>query len=507
MGTRTRVLMAVACIATVALAVWALLSVDNSKISTAGQDLSTSRPSPSASPTHRISRDVKVAVIGDAFVAGTILGGVGDSNWTQVLAERFAEQDGLDVTFDISSHLGAGYIARGPDQLTFGEAISRDARTDDDIVLVFGSVSDVWQRTQLLGKAVADAVEMVKERSPMAKIVLVGAQVSVGSDPLPSQSLADELSRVADEENATFIDPLAKKWFLGKNVKLLGSDDINPTDAGHRKIAGELYDVLRSTVRRASRSDSLSPGTTANAKTLRSRTGRGALVDMDVSGATARAVRGDCKAGVTPYLEFSNDGVANFVSMSVPVAEILSLSASKSGQIEVVGLADNCGDPMLHTWDPFAFVWVQSSADARWYLSASKEKVHAPGKQIKPGCKQVLTLSVVTDSITRVGCGDGTFFGTMNDGADWTELGRLPGLRAVDFSSPSVGVALSAFEGCAAQTFSTRDGGNSWTKGPCVAGNRAESVEFNGTFWIAQVTGATYSSIDNGRHWQLAGAE
>ena len=488
----------------VALVVGALLSVGNSKDSADGpamQSPDTSAP-PSAAPARKVSRDVKIAVIGDVYITGTSAGGASSSSWPVLLTKRFADEDGLNVKFKVSIHRGAGYITRGPDQLTLGEAISRDARTDDDIVLAFGSGGDIWQRPGLLDQSIANTVKVAKKRSPSARIVLVGTSMRVSSDPIANQNLADAISRADNKRGVIAIDPLSEGWFRGKSARLMGSDGVSPTSAGQRAIASELYDALRLTVGRASKSDSLPPGTTATAETLANRTGLGALLDTKSHGATARAVRGHCAAGVTPYLELSRNTKSGFASVPLPVSELLSLSVTKTGRISVVGLDESCSFTTKLTLESGGFAWIPADPSGEWFVSPSKGKVHTPSGDAKSGCRRVLSLSVVTESIARVGCDDGTLRGTMNGGRKWVRLGALPDLRAISYSSPSVGVALSAFEGCAALSSLTRDGGNSWKHGACIPGKRAEAVSFNGLHWLAQVSGVPYVTLDSGTTWR-----
>ena len=43
---------------------------------------------------------------------------------------------------------------------------------------------------------------------------------------------------------AVFVDPLAEGWFSGASHRLIGSDGLHPTDAGHRFIAKHVLAAL-----------------------------------------------------------------------------------------------------------------------------------------------------------------------------------------------------------------------------------------------------------------------
>ncbi|MDQ3155662.1 MAG: hypothetical protein M3Q98_02905, partial [Actinomycetota bacterium] len=229
--------------------------------------------------------------------------------------------------------------------------------------------------------------------------------------------------------------------------------------------------------------------------------GLSVLLSTDMGGATARVVRGNCASGVTPYLEFAPQIHKGLRGLPVPASEVLDIAVTKSGRITLVGLDDACNGPYLYTLEPGGFAWVTAFPDQDWYLTVRRGRIHTPGGDESPGCSRVATLSVLGGTIARVACTDGTLFGTMNNGNSWKKLGTLPDLRAVDYSSPSVGVALARFEGCPAQAFLTRDGGKSWTKQGCINGSRADTLAFNGLGWVAQVSGVLYVSLDYGKTW------
>jgi lysophospholipase L1-like esterase len=55
----------------------------------------------------------------------------------------------------------------------------------------------------------------------------------------------DIASREAAAVGATFVDPIADRWFADAPA-LIGGDGIHPTDDGHRLMAQKLEPYLRS---------------------------------------------------------------------------------------------------------------------------------------------------------------------------------------------------------------------------------------------------------------------
>ena len=60
-------------------------------------------------------------------------------------------------------------------------------------------------------------------------------------------AIRDSLRTQAGAMGATFVDPIAENWFVGR-PDLVGHDGVHPTDAGHlymaEKIAPLIYSQL-----------------------------------------------------------------------------------------------------------------------------------------------------------------------------------------------------------------------------------------------------------------------
>jgi lysophospholipase L1-like esterase len=184
-----------------------------------------------------------VDIIGDSYVAGSDQGGYGPANWTKIVGSRFyAESRPVDM--NVIGRAGAGYVVRGSDKVTFAEAAATSLRSTADLVLVFGSRNDGKQASETMEAAAADLYAKIRERAPDARIVVVGpAWVDEGvPDFIVSDSLA--ISAAAKAAGADFVDPLAEGWFFGDDAKLIGTDGVQPTDAGHQYLAEKMYGLI-----------------------------------------------------------------------------------------------------------------------------------------------------------------------------------------------------------------------------------------------------------------------
>jgi lysophospholipase L1-like esterase len=56
------------------------------------------------------------------------------------------------------------------------------------------------------------------------------------------------VSAAAAAAGATFVDPLADRWFVG-HPELIGADHVHPTDAGHAYMAGLIRPAIEKALR------------------------------------------------------------------------------------------------------------------------------------------------------------------------------------------------------------------------------------------------------------------
>jgi lysophospholipase L1-like esterase len=55
--------------------------------------------------------------------------------------------------------------------------------------------------------------------------------------------IRDALKYQAGVAGATFIDPIAQGWFVGR-PELIGKDGVHPTDAGHAYMAEKIAPLI-----------------------------------------------------------------------------------------------------------------------------------------------------------------------------------------------------------------------------------------------------------------------
>ena len=64
-----------------------------------------------------------------------------------------------------------------------------------------------------------------------------------GRRPPAVLQIRDVLHAQARAVGATFIDPIAERWFVGR-PDLIGEDGVHPTDAGHAYMADKIAPLI-----------------------------------------------------------------------------------------------------------------------------------------------------------------------------------------------------------------------------------------------------------------------
>jgi len=463
---------------------------DASSVAAAAASPST----PTAEPA--IRRPVRIDVVGDTTVAGTAAGGAGDANWTRVMAAQLLA-DGLRTTTGAVLSQGAGFVSRGTDKLTFGDLAATQVRADDDVVIIVSTIADSLQEPGTLTQATRTAIASARESSPEAAIFVVGQTTPA--------NFSDEVVERTDDavaegsSSVTFVRPIADGWLDARSTS---AASFALTDRGHRRLGTRMAAAVEDAVRDRSSTPTVA-ASDPGPSDLATGPDRESLLTVSSDGAAARAVAGRCADAVTPYLEYSADGPAGLFPVPLPVSEVLGLSATGS-EVAVIGPDASCGEPRRWTSTNRGLTWEPSSADDVWYRTTDRATLHAPGDVVGTSCERVLDVWQLDRDIVRITCDDGRVVGSLDGGDTWRKLGALAGLRAIDFSSPSQAMALAAGADCAAQVYTTRNGGHSWTPRACLAGDRADAVSSGSDAWYAQSSGVVYRSVDGGDTWAPA---
>lgn len=184
----------------------------------------------------------KVIVIGDSFTESTGFGDSGANCWNQLVFRQLRKR-GVDINAESSGEVGSGYVARGYRGTTFGGEARRLLEPDDDLVIIFGATGDAPQKSELVAAAVSDTFLFVRKASPRAKLIVAGP-ASPAADPGPEMTrVRDILRDEAAKVSATFVDPIADRWFVG-DPNLIGEDG-SPTDTGHAYMAERLLPIIQ----------------------------------------------------------------------------------------------------------------------------------------------------------------------------------------------------------------------------------------------------------------------
>jgi acyl-CoA thioesterase-1 len=192
----------------------------------------------SAGPAEQPELGLRAYFFGDSLMAGT-----GAAPRRPVMARVAATQLGWRVTVDAWG--GTGYTTSGEtpsylDRLRLPGALSGQY----DVVLLEGGTNDarVGSSPHAVQAAVREVVAHVRERQPMAQIVLMGAY-----DPpppgvvVPHRAVVDDaIEQVAGELGLPFFSPLQGGWTAGQPPSFLHPDALHPNAYGYGVMGTRL---------------------------------------------------------------------------------------------------------------------------------------------------------------------------------------------------------------------------------------------------------------------------
>lgn len=184
----------------------------------------------------------RIAVIGDSYTTGSDQGGNGPQGWTPQVWRALA-QHGIAVTPTVAAEGGAGYCTRGNRGGVFEDLTVRAVKPDDVLVVFFGSRNDMKVDPTRLSIAMYGTLRLARQIARSAELLVIGPPWTDADPPPEILRIRDVLSYQADLAGATFVDPLAARWFAGR-PDLIGKDGVHPTDAGHTYMAEKIAPLI-----------------------------------------------------------------------------------------------------------------------------------------------------------------------------------------------------------------------------------------------------------------------
>ena len=124
------------------------------------------------------------------------------------------------------------------------EDLTADAvEPDDALVVYFGSRNDQGVDPTLLSILAWGTFQLARRTAPSAKFLVIGPPWPTADPPHAVLRIRDALKYQAGVVGATFIDPIATGWFVGR-PDLIGQDGVHPTDPGHAYMADKIAPLV-----------------------------------------------------------------------------------------------------------------------------------------------------------------------------------------------------------------------------------------------------------------------
>ncbi|MFI5508320.1 Rv0518 family GDSL lipase [Mycobacterium sp. NPDC051804] len=184
----------------------------------------------------------RIAVIGDSYTTGTDIGGLGRAGWTARAWDELANHR-MTVSADVGAEGGAGYGTRGNQGSIFEDLTARTIKPDDSLVVFFGSRNDLNVDPAQLSILAYGTFQLARRIAPSATFLVIGPPWPTADPPANLVRIRDALQYQAGVAGATFVDPIAERWFVGR-PGLIGSDGVHPTNAGHQYMADKIAPLI-----------------------------------------------------------------------------------------------------------------------------------------------------------------------------------------------------------------------------------------------------------------------
>ncbi len=202
---------------------------------------------PAPAVTHREVRVLdyavnRIAVVGDSYTTGSDQGGNGPQGWAPQVWQALSDH-GIAVTPTVAAEGGAGYCTRGNRGSVFEDLTVRAVKPNDALVVFFGSRNDMKVEPTRLSIAMYGTLSLARQIARSAKMLVIGPPWPTADPPPEVLRIRDVLSYQAQLAGATFVDPIAARWFVGR-PELIGQDGVHPTDAGHTYMAEKIAPLI-----------------------------------------------------------------------------------------------------------------------------------------------------------------------------------------------------------------------------------------------------------------------
>ncbi len=193
-------------------------------------------------PAGRAEPPAHIAVIGDSYTTGSNEGGNGPLSWTAQTWNLLAHR-GVQVQADVAAEGGAGYGQPGNRGSIFHDLTARAVHRNDALVVFFGSRNDQPVSPADLPSLAAGTFHLARHVAPDARMLVIGPPWPSSTPPPAVLGIRDTLRTQAAAIGATFVDPIAEDWFVGR-PGLIGHDGVHPTDAGHAYLAAKIAPLI-----------------------------------------------------------------------------------------------------------------------------------------------------------------------------------------------------------------------------------------------------------------------
>jgi lysophospholipase L1-like esterase len=189
-----------------------------------------------------------VVVLGDSFASGSSMDSGAPARWPALLAAR----DGFTVRVDAVG--GSGFTVDAPNRpgTDFTDQATRINKTGvaPDTVVIMAARNDIHQSAvPTIEAAITKTIQTIRRLAPNATILVIGPVRAEGTVPQIVQVFATREWRATKAQGAAYQDGATQPgpWLVGPGV--VGTDDVHPTDAGHRIIADKIEPKLRAVMR------------------------------------------------------------------------------------------------------------------------------------------------------------------------------------------------------------------------------------------------------------------